>query len=111
MQNNIKYNNLKDIFSTYLSLSTLGTDFSTRLALVSLICYLYNNLKTKIPDITYWTLVYKLGKGMIPEEMLKGLSILCEEFGTNCKEFPTFGIEDKKIPARVKEILSNWLPF
>ena len=47
----------------------------------------------------------------MPEDNLKGLSILCENFGTNCTEFPTFGIEDKKIPARIKEILACWLPF
>ena len=111
MQNDIKYRDLKRTFSTYFSLATLGTDFSSRLALISLICYLYSKLKTKHPDLTYWTLVYKLGDGLVPEDLLKGLSILCEDFGSHCTEFPTFGIEDKKIPAKVKEILSCWLPF
>ena len=108
MQN---HESLRELFSKYFSLSTLGTDFSSRLALISLICYLYSKLKPKCPDLTYWSLVYKLGNEFMPEDNLKGLSILCENFGTNCTEFPTFGIEDKKIPARIKEILACWLPF
>ena len=120
---NFFYKNVKDVnvdidpitqyttFNSYFSLSTLGNDFSSRIALITLICYLYNRLKPKQPDLTYWTLVYQLGNKLLPENVLKGLSVICENFGYNCSEFPTFGIEDKKIPAKIKEIFANWLPF
>ena len=107
----MKYEELKNTFNSYFYLSTLGNDFSSRIALISLICYLYNRLKPKQPDLTYWTLVYQLGNKLLPENVLKGLSVICENFGYNCSEFPTFGIEDKKIPAKIKEIFANWLPF
>lgn len=107
----MKYEELKNTFNSYFSLSTLGNDFSSRIALISLICYLYNRLKPKQPDLTYWTLVYQLGNKLLSENVLKGLSVICENFGYNCSEFPTFGIEDKKIPAKIKEIFANWLPF
>ena len=111
MNNDIKYEDLKSIFTNNFSLSTLGSDFSSRVGLISLICYLYFKLKPKSPDLSYWSLVYKLGNGIVPENFLRGLSILCEDFGRNCYEFQTFGIEDKKIPSKIKEILSSWLPF
>ena len=36
---------------------------------------------------------------------------MCEDFAYGCKEFPTFGIKDKDIPLKIKEILKTYLPF
>lgn len=107
----MKYDELKQILEDNLPFSFLNVDFSSKLALISLICYLYSKLKPKVPDMTYYSLVYKLGENKIPEGQIKGLSILCELFAYNCKDFITFDIEDKKIPAKIKEIMSEWLPF
>ena len=40
MNNDMKYEDLKSIFTNNFSLSTLGSDFSSRVGLISLICYL-----------------------------------------------------------------------
>ena len=111
IQTEISYSNLEEIFSSYFSLSTLGNDFSSRIALISLICYLTEKLRAKKPDVTYYQVVYNLAHDSLPDAQIKGLAIMCKDFAYGCKEFPTFGIENKKIPAKVKEILSCWLPF
>lgn len=107
----MKYKELQNIFDEYFSLSNLGEDFSNRIGLLSMICYLYSKLKLKNPDLTYWNLIYKIGKTEVPEKYLIGLSILCESFGKNCKEFPTFGIQPKDMPKKIREILHSWMPF
>lgn len=107
----MNYSELKSIYKQYFSLGYMNTDINTRFALVSLICYLVNRLKEKNPDVTYYQIIYKLSEGNIPEDNIKGMSILCEDFAYGCKQFPTFGIEDKKIPGKIREILRNWLPF
>jgi hypothetical protein len=71
-------------------------------------------LKQKKPDITHWSVLYQINSkcdSQVPEDFLKGLAVICSDFGYGCKSFPTFGIEDKKIPDKIREILSNWLPF
>lgn len=107
----MNYEELENIYNRYFSMSTLGTDFTERLGLIGLICYLYNKLKLKKPDLTYWELVYKLGKNIVEEDSLKGLSIMCEHFAQNCTDFPNYGLEDKDIPKKIQDILSKWLPF
>ena len=107
----MKYKELQIIFDKYFSLSTLGTDFSNRIGLISMVCYLYSKLKPKNPDLTYYTLLYKIGNTEVDEKNLISLSIICENFGKNCKEFPDFGVKPKDMPKKIKEILHNWLPF
>lgn len=107
----MNYKELQGTFDKYFSLSTLGSDFSNRIALIGMVCFLFSKLKPKNPDLTYWTLLYKIGKSEVPEEFLIKLSIICENFGKNCKEFPDFGIQPKEMPGKIKEILHNWLPF
>lgn len=107
----MKYKELQNIYNEYFSIATLGNDFSNRLALISLTCYLYYKLKPKNPDLTYFMLLYKIGKTEVPEKDLIGLSIICENFGTNCNEFPDFGISLKDMPKKIKELLHNWTPF
>lgn len=107
----MKYKELQNIFNNHFSLSTLGNDFSDRIGLISMICYLYSKLKPKNPDLTYFSLLYKIAKTEVSEENLISLSIICENFGTNCNNFPDFGVQPKEMPKRIKEILHNWLPF
>lgn len=107
----IKYSDLKSYYSKYFSLGYLNTDINTKFALISLICYLVNKLKEKRPDVTYYQIIYKLGVDSVTEDFIKGLSIMCEDFAYGCKEFPTFGIKDKDIPLKIKEILKTYLPF
>ena len=106
------YEEMQKIYSRYFSLGYLNVDINTKFALISLICYLKQKLSEKKPDVTHFQILKKINGGdLIPEDFLKGLAVICSDFGYGCKEFPTFGIEDKKIPNKIKEILLNWIPF
>lgn len=110
---------LKRIYSDYFSLGYLNvlddkshTSFEKKLILISLICYLYDKNKPKNPDLTYYSLIYKISKDMnLPDDFLKGLSVVCEDFGYGCTKFPTFGIEGKQILEFIRNILDSYVPF
>ena len=86
--------------------------FERKLILISLICYLYNKNKPKNPDLTYYSLLYMLNTRLqLPEDFIKGLAIVCEDFGYNCNEFPTFGLKGKEILNEIISILNSYLPF
>lgn len=105
------YEEMQRVYNQYFSLGHLNTDINTKFALISLICYLTWKLKEKKPDVTHYQVIRKLSEGMITEDQMKGLAVVCSDFSYGCTEFPTFGINDKNIPAKVKEILSSWAPF
>lgn len=102
---------LRQLHSTYFSLGYLNTDINTKFALISLICHLSKIIKTKKPNITHYDIIKQIIKNEIPDAFCRSLSVVCEDFAYGCSEFPTFGIEDKKIPEKVKEILHTWNPF
>lgn len=107
----LSYEELQQIYRKYFSLSNLGGDINHKFALISLVCWLTNKIKESKPDWNHWKTLYKINNGTLPEDFIKGLSIVCSDFGYCCTNFPTFGIEEKKIPAKIKEILAEWLPF
>jgi hypothetical protein len=109
--NTPKYEDLQRIYSKYFSLGYLNTDFNTKAALVSLTCYLVDQLKKKKPDVTHYQVLYKINNGELPEDFIKGLAVVCSDWAYGCKEFPTFGIATKDIPAKIKEILCMYIPF
>ena len=88
------YEEMQKIYNKYFSLNFLGNSISNKFALISLTCYLTYKLKAKKP-----------------EDLLKGLAVICSDFAYGCTEFLTFGIEDKKIPEKIKELLDSWIPF
>ncbi len=105
------YEEMQRLYSQYFSLGHINSDINTKFALISLVCYLTEKLKEKKPDVTHYQVLRKLSEGVVPEDTIKGLAVICSDFAYGCKEFPTFGIDDKNIPAKVKEILLKWLPF
>lgn len=105
------YAEMQEIYDKNFSLGHLNTDINSKFALISLICHLTRKLKEKRPDVTFYQVVYKLASDLIPEDNIKGLSVVCSDFSYGCNEFPTFGIEDKNIPSKIREILHNWTPF
>lgn len=105
------YRELEDIYKKYFSLGYLNTDINTKFALISLICYLTETLRKKKPDVTYYQVIVKISNGILSEDQVNSLSIICSDFSYGCNEFPTFSIPDKDIPAKIREILTNWLPF
>lgn len=115
----MNFEELRRFYSEHYSLGYLNlsesdghTVFERKLILISLICHLFNKNKPKKPDLTYYSLIYKLSKNLgLPDEFIKGLAIVCEDFSTGCHEFPTFGLEGKKILEEVISILKTYLPF
>lgn len=102
---------LNKLYIEKFSLGYLGKDISNKFALISLICYLTHKLQNKDPTVTYAKVISSLSKDLLSKEEQESLAIICSDFGYGCTEFPTFGLQDKDIPTKIKEILSNRLPF
>ncbi len=115
----MNFNELRSFYSENFSLGNLNiqdnkehTSFERKLILISLICYVYEKNKPKNPDMTYYSLLYKLNSKLdLPDNFIKGLAIICEDFGYNCHEFPTFGLEGKKILEEIISCLKTYMPF
>lgn len=108
------YEEMQKIYESNFSLNYLGSNISNKFALISLTCYLVNKLKQKSPDITHYSLLNKInnaGNNPVPTDLIKRLAVICSDFGYGCNDFPLFGLKDKDMPAKIKEILSNWIPF
>lgn len=105
------YQNMQRLYSRYYSLGYLNTDINTKFALISLVGYLTFKLKQKKPDITVYQIIRKIVGDTLPEDFIKGISVVIDDFSYGCKTFPTFNINDKDIPNKIKEILSTYMPF
>ncbi len=110
-EENLSYEKLKYIYEKYFSLGNLNVDGNNKLALISLICYLTEKLKSKSPNVTHYKVIYKIASKKLPDDIIERLAIICEDFSYNTKQFPNFGVEDKKIPEKIEEILLTWTPF
>lgn len=108
----LTYKQLESLYQEYFSLGYINDDINTRFALISLICYIVHNLKVKNPDTTYYQVVYKLcNKLGFEDKFIKGLAIVCENFGYGCDKFPTFNIQPKDMVSTIRKILSEAMPF
>lgn len=88
------------------------TTFERRLVLISLICYITHKTKLKHPDTTHYSVLMKLSQNLgLPDDYIKGLSIICEDFSYSCSEFPTFGLKGQDIVKEVISILKSYIPF
>lgn len=105
------YNDLKEIYNKYFSLGYLNTDINSKFALISLVGFLVYKLKQKKPDITPYQVIKKIIGDDLPEDFIKGISVVVEDFSYMCREFPTFDIELKEIPNTIKKILKTYIPF
>ena len=112
----MSYEELKNIYETNFGLSFLNTSIEERLAVIGLICNVTHQLQMKKPGVTCYQVIMKIMENcdMVDSmrEFLTALSIMCEDTMRNCSKFSDFGIkEGKKQVAKIKEILSTWLPF
>lgn len=105
------YQDMQRLYNRYYSLGNLETDINTKFALISLIGYLTFKLRQKKPDVTAYKVIRKIVGDSLPEDFIKGVAIVVEDFSYNCESFPTFGIKDTEIPFKIKEILLNYVPF
>ena len=115
----MSFQELKRFYSEHYSLGYLNlpaanghSSFERKLILISLINYITYKTKLKNPDTTHYNVILKLSQHLaLPDEFLKGLAIVCEDFGYNETEFPTFGLKGQDIVKEVVEILKSYLPF
>lgn len=115
----MNFNELRKFYSEHYSLGYLNlkesdghTPFERKLILISLLCYVVEKNKPKNPDLTHYALLYKFNKTLeLPDDFIKGLAIVCEDFSYQCHEFPTFGLTGKKILEEINAILKTYVPF
>ena len=100
-ERNLTYKEKAEIFDNYFSLGYINSDINEKLALIALIGYTVMKIRKKTPSATYLQVVYKIASGMsIPED-----------FSYKCTNFPTFGLKDKEIIPKIKDILNKYVPF
>nr|DAH58524.1 MAG TPA: hypothetical protein [Bacteriophage sp.] len=110
MQNN--FEQLNKLYSENFSLGFIDKDFSTKVALISLISYLTFKLRSKDSSISYLRVIKSLSKDIkLDSKFVNTLAVICSDFAYGCTSFPTFGISDKNIPAKIKELLEKHVPF
>ena len=114
----MSFNDLRDFYKDHFTLGYLNgghghSSIESRFILISLINHVYSKAKLKNPDLTRWELIMKLGQNKgLPEEFCKGLAIVCEDFAYgNQGNFPTFGLEGKKILEEIISVLKTYTPF
>lgn len=113
----MSFNELRSIYLEHFSLGNIGvtegrTAIENRFILISLIAHVYSKTKPKNPDLTYYSLIYKLCNNMgFDENFIQGLAITVEDFAYGCSVFPTFGLKGKEILSEIQKILKSWLPF
>lgn len=115
----MKYKELESIYKEYFSTGYLNpkvdskmTSFEKKLELISLICYVTYKTKLKNPDATHYFVLTKLSDKLgLPEDFIKGLSIVCQDFSYGCTEFPTFGLKGQDIIKEIRGILYTYMPF
>jgi len=112
----LKYDELRQFYKDNFSLGFINTkgrsNIESRFILISLICYVTYKTKLKKPDTTHYQIIMKLSKNLgLDDNFIKGLSIICEDFSYDCTDFPTFGLEGKKILEEIISILKSIMPF
>lgn len=105
------YEEMQALYNKYFSLDFLGTDINNKFALISLTSHITEKIKKQKPDWTHWKTLYEINKGTVPEDLLKRIAVICSDFSYGCTSFPTFGIPDKDIPSKIKELLKMYIPF
>lgn len=112
--------NFKELRQFYIDNFSLGyinagnnrSNIENRFVLISLICYITYKSKLKNPDSTHYEIIMKLNKNLaLPDEFIKGLAIVCEDFSYQCTDFPTFGLKGQDIVKEAISILKTYMPF
>ena len=113
----MNFNELKRFYSEHFSLGYIDSGHNRsaieeRFVLISLICYITYKSKLKNPDITHYEIIMKLSKNLgLPNEFIKGLAIVCEDFSYDCTDFPTFGLKGQDVIKEAVSILKSYIPF
>lgn len=109
--NESSYIDYKRIWANCFSLGYLSHDITDKFALISLICYVTYKLRLKTRNGDYYDVIKKLADNKLSEQSIRKLAVTCEDFGYGCSEFPVFGLSSKEIIPKIKELMSNIIPF
>ena len=115
----MSFDELRKFYSEHFSTGYLNitpdkgfSSFERKLILISLICYITYKGKLKNPDVTHYQTIVKLSKNLcLPDDFIKGLAIVCEDFAYSCSDFPTFSFKGQEIINEAREILKSYMPF
>jgi hypothetical protein len=113
----MNFDNLRHFYVENYSLGYINSgngrsSIENRFVLISLIDYLTYKTKLKNPDTTHYSVIMKLSKNLgLPDNFIKGLAIVCEDFSYYCTEYPTFGLQGQDIIKEVVSILKSYMPF
>lgn len=106
------YNKMREMYSKLFSLGYLNVDINRKFALISLVCFVTYKAKAKKPDVTHYSILMNITKdNTLPEDFIKGLAVVCEDFSYGCTEFPTFNLKGTDVINTIKEILNSYVPF
>ena len=106
------YTKLSDSYRKYFSLGSLGESINLKFALISLLGYMVNSMKKKKPGVTYYEVTAKLAeKTGLDEDTIQAIAIITEDFSYGCTDFPTFGVQPKDMPTKIRELMGKFLPF
>ena len=113
----MNFNELRKFYSDNYSLGYINSghnrsSIEERFVLISLIDYITYKSKLKNPDTTHYEIIMKLSKNLgLPENFIKGLAIVCEDFSYQCSDFPVFGLKGQDIVKEAVSILKSYIPF
>lgn len=112
---NYSYEDLKNIYNRYFTLSGIDGDIDNKFALISLICLLTNASKKKHPNASCYQIIMKVlesSNNSMPDDYINGLSIVCEDFMKGSTKFNACGLKTaSEMIVKINEILNKWLPF
>lgn len=110
----ISFKKALTIYQKLFSLHYINGGIESKLACISLTCYITNELRKKGKDVTCYDVLLKIGKGFGNIErngFFKSLGCLCEDLMYYSDTFPLFGVEPKNAPKVLKSILEKYVPF
>ena len=100
------YTKLSDLYRKYFSLGSLGESINLKFALISLLGYVVNSMKKKKPGVTYNEVTAKLAeKTCLDEVTIQAIAIITDDFSYGCTDFPTFGVQTKDLPRKIRELM------
>lgn len=110
------YEDKRQVYQNLFSTGYLSLKLNDKLVLISLIALAHQKLKIKTPDLTILKFLIKLTN---PSEedasfrsFLEALSFLVEDLTYGTEVFDSCGLKtSQEIITKIKELLSQWLPF
>ena len=102
----------KKFYRNNYSIGYFGDKFTDRVAVIAMLMQVYNRLKEKNPLLRLEDLIKKLDtKHYLTKEATENLALICENIAYGCKEFPTFDLQLKDMPAQISDIFMRYTPF